>query len=167
MAFTPFGTGLIFGVNDESLGFILLLVPTLIFGLYYTANTKDDNIMAGGKDDDSGLYYMNARWMDPNAGRFVYVDPLGASTARRCGSWSRARKEVRERRVHGTRLVPAAHGSELPHLGRRGSASQEHAASRRRPTASSRSFRTRCARRRTTGAAAVAAVDLSGIVPWR
>ena len=27
----------------------------LIFGLYYTANTKDDNIMAGGKDDDSGL----------------------------------------------------------------------------------------------------------------
>ena len=49
------GTGLIFGVNDESLGFILLLVPTLIFGLYYTANTKDDNIMAGGKDDDSGL----------------------------------------------------------------------------------------------------------------
>ena len=30
------GTGLIFGVNDESLGFILLLVPTLIFGLYYT-----------------------------------------------------------------------------------------------------------------------------------
>jgi photosystem II PsbW protein len=48
------GTGLIFGVNDESLGFILLLVPTLIFG-HYTANTKDDDIMAGGKDDDSGL----------------------------------------------------------------------------------------------------------------
>jgi len=34
------------------------------------------------KDDDSGLYYMNARWMDPNAGRFVSVDPLVASTAR-------------------------------------------------------------------------------------
>ena len=49
------GTGLIFGVNDESLGFILLTIPTLIFGLYYTANTKDENIMAGGKDDDSGL----------------------------------------------------------------------------------------------------------------
>ena len=49
------GTGLIFGVNDESLGFILLTVPTLIFGLYYVANTTDANIMSGGKDDDSGL----------------------------------------------------------------------------------------------------------------
>lgn len=49
------GTGLIFGINDESLGFILLTVPTLIFGLYYVANTTDGNIMAGGKDDDSGL----------------------------------------------------------------------------------------------------------------
>jgi len=49
------GTGLIFGINDESLGFILLTVPTLIFGLYYVANTTDANIMAGGKDDDSGL----------------------------------------------------------------------------------------------------------------
>jgi len=49
------GTGLIFGVNDESLGFILLTVPTLIFGLYYVANTTDGNIMKGGEDDDSGL----------------------------------------------------------------------------------------------------------------
>ena len=49
------GTGLIFGINDESLGFILLTVPVLIFGLYYVANTTDASIMAGGKDDDSGL----------------------------------------------------------------------------------------------------------------
>jgi len=28
------------------------------------------------RHDDSGLYYMQARWMDPNAGVFVSIDPL-------------------------------------------------------------------------------------------
>jgi len=48
------GTGLIFGINDESLGFILLTVPTLIFGAFYYAQ-KDAGIAAGGENDDSGL----------------------------------------------------------------------------------------------------------------
>jgi hypothetical protein len=29
------GTGLIFGINDPALGSVLLIVPTLIFGLYF------------------------------------------------------------------------------------------------------------------------------------
>lgn len=29
------GTGLIFGINDESLGFILLTIPVLVFGAFY------------------------------------------------------------------------------------------------------------------------------------
>jgi photosystem II PsbW protein len=48
------GTGLIFGVNDESLGFILLTIPTLVFGAFYYAQ-KDAGIAAGGENDDSGL----------------------------------------------------------------------------------------------------------------
>eukprot|EP00740_Mantoniella_antarctica_P007255 CAMPEP_0181349994 /NCGR_PEP_ID=MMETSP1106-20121128/1025_1 /TAXON_ID=81844 /ORGANISM="Mantoniella antarctica, Strain SL-175" /LENGTH=119 /DNA_ID=CAMNT_0023462429 /DNA_START=42 /DNA_END=401 /DNA_ORIENTATION=+ len=48
------GTGLIFGINDESLGFILLTVPVLIFSAFYGAQ-KDAGIQAGGDDDDSGL----------------------------------------------------------------------------------------------------------------
>ena len=48
------GTGLIFGINDESLGFILLTVPTLVFGAFYYAQ-KDAGIAAGGENDDSGL----------------------------------------------------------------------------------------------------------------
>ena len=48
------GTGLIFGINDESLGFILLTVPILVFGAFYVAQ-KDAGIAAGGENDDSGL----------------------------------------------------------------------------------------------------------------
>lgn len=48
------GTGLIFGINDESLGFILLTVPLLVFGAFYGAQ-KESGIAAGGKNDDSGL----------------------------------------------------------------------------------------------------------------
>ena len=48
------GTGLIFGINDESLGFILLTIPILVFSAFYGAQ-KDEGIEAGGTDDDSGL----------------------------------------------------------------------------------------------------------------
>eukprot|EP00352_Strombidinopsis_acuminata_P000588 CAMPEP_0176346794 /NCGR_PEP_ID=MMETSP0126-20121128/6512_1 /TAXON_ID=141414 ORGANISM="Strombidinopsis acuminatum, Strain SPMC142" /NCGR_SAMPLE_ID=MMETSP0126 /ASSEMBLY_ACC=CAM_ASM_000229 /LENGTH=119 /DNA_ID=CAMNT_0017694523 /DNA_START=50 /DNA_END=409 /DNA_ORIENTATION=+ len=48
------GTGLIFGINDESLGFILLTVPVLVFSAFYAAQ-KDAGIQKGGADDDSGL----------------------------------------------------------------------------------------------------------------
>ena len=48
------GTGLIFGINDESLGFILLTVPFLVFSAFYVAQ-KDAGIAAGGENDDSGL----------------------------------------------------------------------------------------------------------------
>jgi RHS repeat-associated protein len=34
------------------------------------------------KENNSNLYYMNARWMDAAAGRFVSVDPLVASIVR-------------------------------------------------------------------------------------
>ena len=33
-------------------------------------------------EENSGFYYMNARWMDAEAGRFVSVDPLVASAGR-------------------------------------------------------------------------------------
>ena len=48
------GTGLILGLNDELLGFVLLTIPTLIFSQFYAAQ-KDEGIEAGGKNDDSGL----------------------------------------------------------------------------------------------------------------
>ena len=48
------GTGLILGINDEILGFILLTIPALIFSQFFYAQ-KDDGIAAGGENDDSGL----------------------------------------------------------------------------------------------------------------
>ena len=48
------GTGLILGINDELLGFILLTIPAVIFSQFFYAQ-KDDGIAAGGEDDDSGL----------------------------------------------------------------------------------------------------------------
>jgi len=48
------GTGLIFGINDESLGFILLTVPAVVFSQFFYAQ-KDEGIAAGGENDDSGL----------------------------------------------------------------------------------------------------------------
>ena len=48
------GTGLILGINDELLGFILLTIPAVIFSQFFYAQ-KDEGIAAGGEDDDSGL----------------------------------------------------------------------------------------------------------------
>lgn len=48
------GTGLILGINDEILGFILLTIPALVFSQFFYAQ-KDDGIAAGGENDDSGL----------------------------------------------------------------------------------------------------------------
>lgn len=48
------GTGLILGINDELLGFILLTIPALVFSQFFYAQ-KDDGIAAGGENDDSGL----------------------------------------------------------------------------------------------------------------
>ena len=50
----PNGTGLILGLNDELLGFILLTIPAVIFSQFFYAQ-KDEGIAAGGEDDDSGL----------------------------------------------------------------------------------------------------------------
>lgn len=49
------GTGLPLGINDGALGIILATVPLAIFSLYFIAGKQDDSIIAGGKDDDSGL----------------------------------------------------------------------------------------------------------------
>lgn len=49
------GTGLPLGINDGALGIILATVPLAIFGLYFIAGKQDASIVAGGKDDDSGL----------------------------------------------------------------------------------------------------------------
>jgi len=49
------GTGLPLGINDGALGIILATVPLAIFGLYFVAGKQDASIVAGGKDDDSGL----------------------------------------------------------------------------------------------------------------
>ena len=48
------GTGLILGINDELLGFILLTIPALVFSQFFYAQ-KDEGIAAGGENDDSGL----------------------------------------------------------------------------------------------------------------
>lgn len=48
------GTGLILGINDEILGFILLTIPALVFSQFFYAQ-KDEGIAAGGENDDSGL----------------------------------------------------------------------------------------------------------------
>lgn len=57
-------------------------VGTTEYGTRYAGHKKEEN---------SDLYYMNARWMDAKAGRFVSVDPLSAtgrpfSTSRRASS---------------------------------------------------------------------------------
>jgi photosystem II PsbW protein len=49
------GTGLPLGINDGALGIVLGTVPLAIFALYFTAGKQDGEIIAGGKDDDSGL----------------------------------------------------------------------------------------------------------------
>lgn len=49
------GTGLPLGINDGALGIILATVPLAIFSLYFIAGKQDDSIIAGGKDDESGL----------------------------------------------------------------------------------------------------------------
>lgn len=49
------GTGLPLGINDGALGIILATVPLAIFSLYFIAGKRDDPIIAGGKDDESGL----------------------------------------------------------------------------------------------------------------
>lgn len=49
------GTGLPLGINDGSLGIILATVPLAVFSLYFIAGKQDASIVAGGKDDDSGL----------------------------------------------------------------------------------------------------------------
>jgi photosystem II PsbW protein len=49
------GTGLPLGINDGALGIVLGVVPLGIFALYFTAGKQDSNIIAGGKDDESGL----------------------------------------------------------------------------------------------------------------
>ena len=49
------GTGLPLGINDGALGIVLGAVPLGIFALYFTAGKQDANIIAGGKDDESGL----------------------------------------------------------------------------------------------------------------
>ena len=48
------GTGLILGINDEILGFILLTIPAIVFSQFFYAQ-KDEGIAAGGENDDSGL----------------------------------------------------------------------------------------------------------------
>ena len=48
------GTGLILGINDEILGFILLTIPAVVFSQFFYAQ-KDEGIAAGGENDDSGL----------------------------------------------------------------------------------------------------------------
>jgi hypothetical protein len=48
------GTGLILGINDEILGFILLTIPAVVFSQFFYAQ-KEEGIAAGGKNDDSGL----------------------------------------------------------------------------------------------------------------
>ena len=49
------GTGLPLGINDGALGIILATVPLAIFSLYFIAGKQDASIIAGGKNDDSGL----------------------------------------------------------------------------------------------------------------
>ena len=49
------GTGLPLGINDGALGIVLGGVPLGIFALYFTAGKQDSDIIAGGKDDESGL----------------------------------------------------------------------------------------------------------------
>lgn len=49
------GTGLPLGINDGALGIVLGVVPLGIFALYFTAGKQDSDIIAGGKDDESGL----------------------------------------------------------------------------------------------------------------
>jgi photosystem II PsbW protein len=49
------GTGLPLGINDGALGTILAAVPALVFALYYAAGKQESSIIAGGKNDDSGL----------------------------------------------------------------------------------------------------------------
>ena len=59
----------------------LLSAKFLPFGDYREQPTTNpsasDRGFTGHKHNDSiGLIYMNARWMDPQAGRFVSVDPF-------------------------------------------------------------------------------------------
>lgn len=49
------GTGLPLGINDGALGTVLATIPLIVFALYYAAGKQDSSIIAGGKDDDSGL----------------------------------------------------------------------------------------------------------------
>mmetsp|Transcript_7981 Transcript_7981/g.29532 ORF Transcript_7981/g.29532 Transcript_7981/m.29532 type:complete len:125 (-) Transcript_7981:4251-4625(-) len=49
------GTGLPLGINDGALGTVLATIPLVVFALYYAAGKQDASIIAGGKDDDSGL----------------------------------------------------------------------------------------------------------------
>ena len=55
--FTPFGR-----IHDE---------VGADFRTYYAGHRRDD---------DSGMFYMQARWYDPGAGRFLSVDPLVRTT---------------------------------------------------------------------------------------
>mmetsp|Transcript_3612 Transcript_3612/g.7810 ORF Transcript_3612/g.7810 Transcript_3612/m.7810 type:complete len:125 (-) Transcript_3612:76-450(-) len=49
------GTGLPLGINDGALGIVLATIPLGIFALYYIAGKQESSIVAGGKNDDSGL----------------------------------------------------------------------------------------------------------------
>jgi photosystem II PsbW protein len=49
------GTGLPLGINDGALGIVLGSIPLGIFALYYIAGKQESSIVAGGKNDDSGL----------------------------------------------------------------------------------------------------------------
>ena len=49
------GAGLPLGINDGAIGIVLGTVPLAVFSFYFIAGKQDGQIIAGGKDDDSGL----------------------------------------------------------------------------------------------------------------
>ena len=74
------GTGLILGINDEILGFILLTIPALVFSQFFYAQ-KDEGIAAGAARTTSGLS------LSPFDERPLFRRSDGARTRRLATGW--------------------------------------------------------------------------------
>jgi RHS repeat-associated protein len=70
--------GSVKAVTDQS-GKVVFNADYFAFGTKYTSNGDFDETHGfTGKeyDSDTGLYYFNARWYDPDLGRFISEDPV-------------------------------------------------------------------------------------------
>ena len=75
----PLGTGMV--LVDESGNRVRHQVFTPFGGMHAETGANFRTFYAGHRrDEDSGMYYMQARWYDPGSGRFLSTDPMIRTT---------------------------------------------------------------------------------------